>query len=157
MGEVHVQFEFEGDLRQSLHKAAFLFDRDYCPLDGFRDSDIWYDVREQDTEKGKFIFVNRKCKAVDGRIASSKLGERKDDKGYFWHEWRCTRQLLHPLHPMMRTTNRHSKSMKLTKSQQAIYDYLKQHGEATYRELNDNFFMRKSDMRIAEINHRRRS
>ena len=87
MGEVHVQFEFEGDLRQSLHKAAFLFDRDYCPLDGFRDSDIWYDVREQDTEKGKFIFVNRKCKAVDGRIASSKLGERKDDKGYFWHEW----------------------------------------------------------------------
>ena len=47
--------------------------------------------------------------------------------------------------------------MKLTKSQQAIYDYLKQHGEATYRELNDNLFMRKSDMRIAEINHQHKN
>lgn len=43
--------------------------------------------------------------------------------------------------------------MKLSPAQQAIYNYLKEHGGATYRELNDNLYMRKSDMRVAEMNH----
>lgn len=43
--------------------------------------------------------------------------------------------------------------MKLSPAQKKIYDYLKEHGGATYRELNDNLYMRKSDMRISEINH----
>jgi len=34
-----------------------------------------------------------------------------------------------------------------------IYRYLQEHGEATYGELNEKLFMRKSDMRISEINH----
>lgn len=42
--------------------------------------------------------------------------------------------------------------MKLTGSYKKIYDYLKANGEATYRELNDNLYMRKSDMRVAEMN-----
>ena len=42
--------------------------------------------------------------------------------------------------------------MRLTPAQKQIYNYLKERGGATYRELNDNLYMRKSDMRIAEMN-----
>lgn len=88
MGDADVEFQFDGeDIRECLHKSAFLFWRDECPLDGFKGRQIYYDVREMDSDNGKFIFVNRKCKAEDGRIASSKLGERKGGKGFFWNDW----------------------------------------------------------------------
>lgn len=43
--------------------------------------------------------------------------------------------------------------MKLNPQQQKIYDYLRDHGEATIVQLRNALFIAKPDMRISEINH----
>jgi len=42
---------------------------------------------------------------------------------------------------------------KFNRQHKQIYQYLTEHGPATYRELNDKLFMRKSDMRVSEMNN----
>jgi len=86
MGEAEYTFEFTGDFKEVMKQSAFLMEKDYCWLDGFKESQIRYDVREADTANGKFIYVKRKARSTDGRIATSTLGTYQGG-GYFWKTW----------------------------------------------------------------------
>lgn len=88
MGNATFKFEFEGStLPDALYKASFLMDNDNvwgAGLESFKDKPVWFSVRK--TKEGDFIYVERKSRDADGRIASSTLGTYKDG-GHFWKSW----------------------------------------------------------------------
>lgn len=88
MGNATFNFEFDGSsLKECLHKSSFLMDNDNvwgAGLESFKDKPVWFKVRK--TESGDFIYIERKSRDDNGRIASSSLGEYKDG-GFFWKKW----------------------------------------------------------------------
>lgn len=87
IGDATVQFEVdERDDNKAFAMLAFLTEPDYCWLKGFEESPIKWNVRKAKGEKGEFTFVERKARSVDGKWATSSMGEYKDG-GYFWKKW----------------------------------------------------------------------
>lgn len=74
--------------KESIEQALFYAEKDYCWLDGFQDCPVVWKVRKAKSEDGKeeYVYLERKCFAKDGRIATSTAGEYQKG-GFYWKKW----------------------------------------------------------------------
>lgn len=94
IGDITVQFEFDvKGVKEAFGLAAFLSEKDYCYLDGFQDSNVFWQERRVKGKEGTdkagqtFIYIERKARSKDGRWATSQMGEYQDGSGYYWKKW----------------------------------------------------------------------
>ena len=76
----------EKDNKDGLALMCFLTTKDYCNLDGFKESPVFWESNKANTDSGTFTYIKRKCFSKDGKIATSTMGEYKEG-GYFWKSW----------------------------------------------------------------------
>lgn len=87
VGDTQLEVDIEGQsFKEAMLKGAFLFEKDFCWLDGFQDAPIKWEARKAKSDNGEFIYVKRVARTQDGRIATSTLGEYQGG-GYFWKGW----------------------------------------------------------------------
>lgn len=72
------QFEFEGELKESLVEALSFLKKDICPCGS--DEIEWTGYK---TKEG-YLYVKRVCKKC-GKM--SQLSQNQTTKEYFWKEW----------------------------------------------------------------------